>query len=351
MPASPVVSIWSYQGRSSRSDYFVVLLITSILGAIAGSVMVLGGALGFVSSVFLAGVVWVSMCACARRMHDVGHSGWWSLVALVPVANLIFGLYALFAPGQEQDNKYGPSPTSTAAPVQSLPGQLDSTPMNLAPTAQAHQPTGAPAAAHAEAIAPISAEPEATDVEPREEFWAQALHECDSVAMKAGLWAKAFADAGGDERLAKAAYMRLRATQLQAQFEEQQQALKLLRDQELLVEQEKQKAQEAELAALEAKMTDEERAKAMLPKGKCPACDEVIPLASEKCPACSALFTADSIWKIKPLTYYEALAQRAIDNAVIHGSRSQQEEAGEGARGVLFLGVLLVLFLVAAIRS
>ena len=54
------VSIWSYEGRASRTDYFVVLLFTGILGAIAGSMMVKGGALGFFSGLFFAGVLWLS---------------------------------------------------------------------------------------------------------------------------------------------------------------------------------------------------------------------------------------------------------------------------------------------------
>lgn len=353
MPTSPAVSIWSYEGRASRTDYFVVLLITSILGAISGSVMVKGGALGFVSGLFFAVVLWVSMCACARRMHDVGHSGWLSLVAFVPVANFIFGLYALFAPGQEQDNDYGPSskPTPKSAPAQSLPAQLASTPMPLAPSAQIHQPTLAHVAAHAEVIAPISAAPEATGAEPREEFWAQALHECDSAAMKAGLWAKAFADAGGDERLAKATYMRLRATQLQTQYYEQQQALKLARDKELEAEQEKQKAWEAEVAEALAKMTEAKRAEALLPKGKCPACGGVIPLASEQCPKCTALFTADSKWRVRPLDKYEALLQQSADNEVIRATRSKEEEESDNARQLIFLGVMVLLVILMVVKT
>jgi uncharacterized membrane protein YhaH (DUF805 family)/rubrerythrin len=316
MTTSPAVSIWSYEGRASRADYFVVLLVTSILGAIAGSVIVKGGALSFVSGLFFAGVLWVSMCACARRMHDVGHSGWWSLVALVPVANLIFGLYALIAPGQKQDNDYGPAPMPmpTVAPAQSLPDQLTSAPIPLAARAQIHQPTLAPVAARAEVIASISAAPMGAGAEPREEFWAQALHECESTAMKAGLWAKAFADAGGDERMAKATYMRLRAAQLQALYDEEQRALKVAYDLALQAEQEKQKAQEDEVAELLAKMDEAKRAEALLPKGRCPSCDAVIPLASQQCPGCTALFTSDSKWKVKPLSRYRPFSLRGHDH-------------------------------------
>ena len=311
------------------------------------------GALGFVSGLFFVGVLWVSMCACVRRMHDVGHSGWWSLVALVPIANFIFGIYALFAPGQERENDYGPSPapTPSAVPAQSLPPQLASAPMPLAPRAQIYQPTLAPVTAHAEVIAPISAAPEAIGAEPKEEFWAQALHECDSAVMKAGLWAKAFAEAGGYERLAKATYMRLRAAQLQALYEEEQQVLKLARYQELHFDLKKQKAQEAEVAEVLAKMTEAKRAEALLPKGKCPACGDVIPLASEQCPKCTALLTADSKWRVKPLSKYEALVQKSADDEVIRATRSKEEKESDNARQLIFLGVVVLLAILMVVKT
>ena len=95
-------------------------------------------------------------------------------------------------------NDHGPSPTSKPAP---LPAQTVSLPTPLAPRAQIHRPTLTPVAVNPEVITPKPEAPEVTVAELMEEFWAQALHECDSAAMKAGLWAKA-------------TYMRLRATQL-----------------------------------------------------------------------------------------------------------------------------------------
>lgn len=353
MTTSPAVSIWSYEGRASRADYFVVLLITSILGAISGSVMVKGGVLGFFCGLFFVGVLWVSMCACARRMHDVGHTGWWSLVALVPVANLIFGLYALFVPGQKHDNDYGasPKPMQTLSQSQSTPAHVASAATPLTPPVQIHRSTLAPVIANSEMITPIPVATEAAGADPMEQFWAQALHECESAAMKAGLWAKSFAVAGGDDRAAKATYMRLRAAQLQALYDEEQQVLKLARDQELQAEQEKQKAQEAEVAEALAKMTEAKRAEALLPKGKCPACGDVIPLASEQCPKCTALFTSDSKWQVMPLSKYEALMQQSADNEVLRATRSKEEKESDNARQLIFFGVMVLLVILMVVRT
>lgn len=349
LPTEKAVSIWSYDGRSPRVDYFVVILVTSVIGALSGLFMVKGGALGIFGGMVFVAALWVSVCACARRLHDVGHSGWWSLAALVPGANFILGLYVLFASGQDHDNEYGPSPMNP--PSQSLPPQKTSAQPLLGPRTQDHQPALALAVVNAEVISSRSETPETPGAEPKEEFWAQALQECDSSSMKAGLWAKAYAVAGGDERIAKATYMRLRAAQLQTLYDEEQQALMVARDLELQAEQEKQRAQEAEVAEVLAKMTEAKRAEALLPKGKCPACGDVIPLASEQCPKCTALFTEDSKWRVMSLSKYEALMQKSVDDEVIRATRSKEEKESDNARQLIFLGVVVLLAILMVVKS
>ena len=46
----------------------------------------------------------------ARRLHDLGKSGWWQLLSLIPIVNLAFALYLLFFKGEEGDNRFGPDP-------------------------------------------------------------------------------------------------------------------------------------------------------------------------------------------------------------------------------------------------
>jgi uncharacterized membrane protein YhaH (DUF805 family) len=56
-------------------------------------------------------VIWPSLAVSIKRWHDRGKSGWWVLIALVP---LIGGLWALietgFLPGTSGTNQYGPDP-------------------------------------------------------------------------------------------------------------------------------------------------------------------------------------------------------------------------------------------------
>lgn len=43
-----------------------------------------------------------------RRLHDFNASGWWSLLFLLPVANMFFGLVLLLRRGTEGRNDFGP---------------------------------------------------------------------------------------------------------------------------------------------------------------------------------------------------------------------------------------------------
>ena len=52
-----------------------------------------------------------------RRLHDIGLSGYFVLLALVPLVSLGLILYLLFKNGTAGDNAYGPDPLAGAAPA------------------------------------------------------------------------------------------------------------------------------------------------------------------------------------------------------------------------------------------
>ena len=65
----------------------------------------------------VAALVWLmlgiaSLSISVRRWHDIGRSGWWNLVALVPIIGPL-GLWIMlaFVPGNDGPNRYGPKPS------------------------------------------------------------------------------------------------------------------------------------------------------------------------------------------------------------------------------------------------
>ena len=49
-----------------------------------------------------------------RRLNDLDKSGWWQLLYLVPIVNILFALYLLFWPGTKGSNNYGLQPAKNS---------------------------------------------------------------------------------------------------------------------------------------------------------------------------------------------------------------------------------------------
>ena len=50
--------------------------------------------------------VWILSASWAKRLHDIGVSGWYQLILLVPFLNYLM-MVVLFLPGTSAANKYG----------------------------------------------------------------------------------------------------------------------------------------------------------------------------------------------------------------------------------------------------
>jgi len=56
-------------------------------------------------------ILWPAICLYAKRWHDRGKSGWWSLIMFVPIIGSIWLLVELgFLRGTEGPNRFGPDP-------------------------------------------------------------------------------------------------------------------------------------------------------------------------------------------------------------------------------------------------
>ena len=62
-------------------------------------------------SVIAAFAFILSVSIHIRRFHDIGNSGLWLLLAIIPYAGLLVFLYLLIKKGQPGPNKYGEVPT------------------------------------------------------------------------------------------------------------------------------------------------------------------------------------------------------------------------------------------------
>ena len=87
----------TFTGRARRSEYWWFALCSAIVS--------------WIPIVQFLGILFIipSIAVGVRRLHDVGKSGWWYLLAFVPIANLYI-IYLAIVDSQAGDNEYGSNP-------------------------------------------------------------------------------------------------------------------------------------------------------------------------------------------------------------------------------------------------
>ena len=119
----------NFSGRSQRSAlwWFVLFnLIVSVVIAMVeggGSGSMGGGAMAYTYNAGPVGIVWSlvniipGIALSIRRLHDLDKSGWWMLIALIPLIGAIILLVWDCQKGTEGPNRFGPDPLSNTADV------------------------------------------------------------------------------------------------------------------------------------------------------------------------------------------------------------------------------------------
>jgi uncharacterized membrane protein YhaH (DUF805 family) len=116
-----------FDGRAGRQEFWSFVLVNFLVSLVLGVVgsMIDSSMLGNLYSlaVFVPGIA-----LGARRLHDIGKSGWWQLLALIPVIGWIILIIWAVTPGEITPNAYGsalaisaPMPTESTPPTEPTP--------------------------------------------------------------------------------------------------------------------------------------------------------------------------------------------------------------------------------------
>ena len=101
----------TFSGRASRSEYWFFYLFTIIASIVTWIIdtMLLGYSsedTGAISLIFQIIIILPSIAVGARRLHDIGKSGWWQLLILTFIGIIL--LIVWFATiGSSKKNNYG----------------------------------------------------------------------------------------------------------------------------------------------------------------------------------------------------------------------------------------------------
>nr|WP_295769502.1 DUF805 domain-containing protein [Rhodoferax sp.] len=84
-----------FGGRATRSEYwwfFLFIVLVSLAASLVSNML---------SGLFSLATLLPSIAAATRRLHDTNRSGWWQLIALVPVIGWIVLIVFLAQEGKE----------------------------------------------------------------------------------------------------------------------------------------------------------------------------------------------------------------------------------------------------------
>ena len=72
-----------------------------------------GDEIGFLSTLYYIAVFLPYLGVIIRRLHDTDRSGWWILIAFIPIVGVIVLLVFLILDGTRKENRYGPDPKAS----------------------------------------------------------------------------------------------------------------------------------------------------------------------------------------------------------------------------------------------
>lgn len=106
----------NFKDRARRKEYWFFVLFNVIAGIVLGIVDNMTGTLnqetgyGLLSGIYSLLVFLPALGVSVRRLHDTDRSGWWILIAFIPIIGALILLYFFVSDSQDETNSFGPNP-------------------------------------------------------------------------------------------------------------------------------------------------------------------------------------------------------------------------------------------------
>lgn len=104
-------SLFSFKGRNRRSEYWLTNIFANFL-AVPSNIMSESdnASLLIIALLLCIPIVIIHVANVVKRCHDLGQSGVFGLILIIPFVNVIYCVYLAFFKGELNDNQYGLSP-------------------------------------------------------------------------------------------------------------------------------------------------------------------------------------------------------------------------------------------------
>ena len=109
-----------FSGRARRKEYWffalfnVIIIIALTLIDVSAGLYDVVADIGLLSGLYSLAVFVPSIAVSVRRLHDTDRTGWWLLIAFIPLIGAIVLLVFVLLDSTPGDNRYGPNPKDAA---------------------------------------------------------------------------------------------------------------------------------------------------------------------------------------------------------------------------------------------
>ncbi|WP_179336059.1 DUF805 domain-containing protein [Winogradskyella costae] len=106
----------NFTGRARRQEYWMFVLFNLIfvigVAVVSGVLTALTDVAAFASLyvIYVLGIIIPSLAVAVRRLHDVGKSGWFYFISLIPLIGGIWLIILFATEGDKGPNSYGADP-------------------------------------------------------------------------------------------------------------------------------------------------------------------------------------------------------------------------------------------------
>lgn len=111
----------NFSGRARRAEYWYYTLATLIINLILTIVdYAIGSDIRLLSTIYGLAVFLPGLAVAVRRLHDVNKSGWFILIAFIPLIGFIWLLILLATEGNYGPNQYGADPKNNGFDIDEI---------------------------------------------------------------------------------------------------------------------------------------------------------------------------------------------------------------------------------------
>jgi uncharacterized membrane protein YhaH (DUF805 family) len=113
---NPLVGYWKrvvleryalFTGRSARPEFWWYFLAAAIIGIVFNILIGISSFFFVIYVIYGLAVLIPGLAVGVRRLHDTDKSGWWLLLALIPIVGIIVLIVFWATEGTRGPNRYG----------------------------------------------------------------------------------------------------------------------------------------------------------------------------------------------------------------------------------------------------